>query len=82
MKKTLRSILIVMLALTCAACMAAGLTACSVKAEGLRLENPRTEFKIGDEFETGEDFRVYAIFSGKPEKDVTEEAVILSLIHI
>ena len=42
MKKTLRSILIVMLALTCAACMAAGLTACSVKAEGLRLENPRT----------------------------------------
>lgn len=76
MKKTLRSILIVMLALTCAACMAAGLTACSAKAEGLRLENPRTEFKIGDEFETGEDFRVYALFSDKTEKDVTEEAVI------
>lgn len=74
MKRTLRSILIVLLATVAVVCSALGLAACNeVTLDGLRIENARTEFKIGDEFELGEDFAVYALYSDGTEKDVTEE---------
>ena len=74
MKKSLRSILIVLLAVTCTVFTALGLTACNnVKLESLRIENAETQFKMGDEFTFGEDFAVYAVYSDGTEKEVTGE---------
>lgn len=76
MKKILRNILIIMLTVTAAVCAAVGLSACGVKLTGLRIDNAKTDFKVGDTFEKGEGFKVYALFSDNTENDVTEEAVI------
>lgn len=74
MKRTFRSILIVLLATICVVFTALGLAACGeVKLESLKIVDPKTEFKVGDEFEVGEDFAVYAHYSDGTEKDVTEE---------
>lgn len=74
MKNKLRSILIVLLAVTCVVFAALGLAACDgVKLKELKIENARTEFKTGDEFEFGEDFVVYAVYSDGNLKDVTAE---------
>ena len=64
-----------MLAVTTAVCAAVGLAACvGAKLQGLKIENAKTEFKIGDEFEYGADFKVLAVYSDGTETDVTEEA--------
>ena len=77
MKTLLRNVLIIMLAVTTAVCAAVGLAACGgAKLQGLKIENAKTEFKIGDEFEYGEDFKVLAVYSDGTETDVTEEAQI------
>ncbi|MCH5148132.1 MAG: bacterial Ig-like domain-containing protein [Clostridiales bacterium] len=74
MNKKIRSILIVLLAVVTVVFTALGIAACnSVKLKGLKIENERTEFKVGDEFEVGEDFTVYALYSDGSEKDVTQE---------
>lgn len=77
MKNTLRKILLVLFATLTVVCAAVGLAACaSVKLTGLEIENARFDFKIGDEFETGEDFAVYAVYSDGTRTDVTEEAQV------
>lgn len=77
MKTLLRNVLIIMLAVTTAVCAAVGLAACGgAKLQGLKIENAKTEFKIGDEFEYGADFKVLAVYSDGTETDVTEEAQI------
>ncbi|MCH5142794.1 MAG: bacterial Ig-like domain-containing protein [Clostridiales bacterium] len=74
MSKKIRSILIVLLSVVAIVFTAFGIAACNnVKLDKLRIENARTEFKVGDEFEVGEDFTVYAIYSDGSEKDVTQE---------
>ena len=74
MSKKIRSILIVLLSVVSIVFTAFGIAACNnVKLDKLRIENARTEFKVGDEFEVGEDFTVYAIYSDGSEKDVTQE---------
>lgn len=42
----------------------------------LRIENARIDFMQGDEFETGEDFTVIAVFDDGTEKDVTAEVSV------
>lgn len=74
MNTKFRSILIVLFSVVTVVFTALGIAACSsVKLEGLKIENARTEFKVGDEFEVGEDFTVYAVYSDGSEKDVTQE---------
>lgn len=74
MNKKIRSILIVVLSVITIVLASIGLAACdNVTLKGLRIDNPRTEFKIGDEFELGENFAVYALYTDGSEKDVTEE---------
>lgn len=65
-----------MLAVTSAVCTVIGLSACSAKFVGLRVDNAKTEFRVGDEFEYGEDFAVFAVYADGTEIDVTEEVQI------
>ncbi|MBD5632302.1 MAG: hypothetical protein HDP34_03620 [Clostridia bacterium] len=77
MKNTLRKILLVVLATLTVVCAAVGLAACGgAKLTGLEIENARLDFKIGDEFETGEGFAVYAVYSDGTREDVTAEAQV------
>lgn len=75
MKRKLRGLWIALI-VSALFCAALGLTACgsSVTLKNLRIEGARTDFKIGDEFEYGENFKVYACYSDGHEEDVTEEA--------
>lgn len=57
-------------------CLCIALVACNGEAESLELENYRTDFKIGDEFETGADFAVYAVYKNGKKVNVTEKAEI------
>lgn len=77
MKNTLRKFLLVLLVTLSVVCAAVGLAACDgVKLTGLEIENARIDFKIGDEFETGESFAVYAVYSDGTREDVTLEAQV------
>lgn len=77
MKNKLRKILLVLLVTLSVVCAAAGLAACGgVKLTGLEIENARVDFKIGDEFETGEDFAVFAVYSNGTRENVTSEALV------
>ena len=70
----LRKILVVTLALLSLICLTAGLTACGgVKLTELTVEGYRFEFLVGDTFELGEGFTVYAHYSDNTKVDVTEE---------
>ncbi|MDE7158438.1 MAG: hypothetical protein K2N74_02585, partial [Clostridiales bacterium] len=59
-------------------CLALGLVACESgpKLSELRIENARINFMRGDEFETGDDFAVIAVFGDGTEKDVTDEVAV------
>lgn len=77
MNKKLRIFLTVLLAVCAAVCTVLGLTACGgSKLKSISVENARTEFRIGDEFELGEGFAVYAHYSDGKTADVTAEATI------
>lgn len=77
MKKPLRYFAAAALAAVAAVFAALGLAACGRgKLESLSIENARTEFTVGDEFEYGEGFAVYAVYSDGGKKDVTESAEI------
>lgn len=77
MKKIKRYAMAVALILSLV-CLAVGLVACDKgpKLSALRIENARISFMRGDEFETGDDFTVIAVFSDGTEQDVTEEAEV------
>lgn len=76
MKKIKRYAIAFMLVLSLV-CTALGLSACGEpKITALRIENARIDFMQGDEFETGEDFTVIAVYSDGTEKDVTAEASV------
>lgn len=76
MKKIKRYAIAVMLVLSLV-CVALGLVACGgPKLTSLRIENARIDFTQGEEFETGEDFTVIAVYSDGTEKDVTSEASV------
>ena len=76
MKNKLRTVLIILLSVTAIVFASLGLAACNTdtnKLERIRIVTPITEFRVGDEFEFGEDFAVYAVYSDGTEKDVTAE---------
>lgn len=76
MKKIKRYAIAVMLVLSLV-CVALGLVACGgPKLTSIRIENARIDFTQGEEFETGEDFTVIAVYSDGTEKDVTSEASV------
>lgn len=78
MRKSIRNILVLLLSLTAIICVSAGLVACTkgVELTGLSIEDARTVFLIGDEFEYGENFKVYAVYSDGTRTDVTEAVEI------
>lgn len=77
MKLKLRNIFIAILAVTSLFCLVFGLAACDTNpVKRLEIENARTEFKLGDEFELGENFTVYAVYGDGTRIDVTEEVEI------
>lgn len=71
----LKKFFIALLAVTAAICLVIGFSACEeeVKINTLRIENARTEFLVGDEFELGDDFKVTAVYSDGKEEDVTDK---------
>lgn len=76
MKNKLRSILITVLSVTAIVFAVLGLSACNEdknELKGLKIVTPVTEFRVGDEFEFGEEFAVYAVYSDGTEKEVTDE---------
>lgn len=76
MKKIIKSLFVFVLA----AAMAVGtgaLSACGgSKVKELIVENARISFKLGDEFEYGDGFVVWAVYADGSKKDVTAEADI------
>ena len=77
MKKIKRYAIAVVLLLSLI-CLTVGLVACGSKPKitALRIENARIDFMQGDEFETGEDFTVIAVYDDGTEKDVTAEVSV------
>lgn len=77
MKKIFRNIFIVLLAAVIAA-FAGVFSACSDEngVKELTVENARINFKLGDEFEYGNGFVVWAVYDDGTKVDVTAEAEI------
>ncbi|MDE6274153.1 MAG: hypothetical protein K2L87_03790 [Clostridiales bacterium] len=73
MKNILRKTCVVLFA-GATMCAAAGLAACEqeVTLEGLSIVDAKTVFFIGDEFEYGESFKVYANYTDGTKTDVTD----------
>lgn len=81
MKKTLRYYLVALLAVVATVFSALGLVACdqianNKKITELVIENAKVSFKVGDEFEYGEGFTVYALYADETKEDVTAKAEI------
>ncbi|MDE6613814.1 MAG: bacterial Ig-like domain-containing protein [Clostridia bacterium] len=78
MKKSIRNILVIILAVTAAVCAAIGLAACKSGDEikSLSIENAKIDFMIGDEFTLGDDCVIYAVYGDGTKKDVTSEVEI------
>lgn len=77
MKNRFAKLLLIMLSAVVVSIMTVGLVACNkVTLESISIENARTEFKVGDEFEFGDGFRVFANYSDGSRKDVTESVEI------
>lgn len=76
MKKSLRYLLVSILAVTATLFAAAAFAACDATAglTGIKVENPKIMFRVGDEFECGEDFTVYALYGNGKKEDVTDQA--------
>jgi len=77
MKKIKRYAIAVVLLLSLI-CLTVGVVACKSNPQitALRIENARIDFMQGDEFETGEDFTVIAVYDDGTEKDVTAEVSV------
>ncbi|MCM1306618.1 MAG: bacterial Ig-like domain-containing protein [Bacteroides sp.] len=77
MKNKINKIFIIFLAAAIISLAACCLFACNdSKLEKISIENPLTEFKIGDEFSLGDDFKVIAHFGGGKKQDVTSKVEI------
>ena len=80
MKRTIRYYALIILAAVVTVCATIGLAACDAfgkKLVELRVENAKVSFRVGDEFEKGENFAVYAVYSDETEEDVTEQAEVI-----
>lgn len=77
MKKIKRYAIAVVLLLSLI-CLTVGVVACKSNPQitALRIENARIDFMQGDEFETGEDFTVIAVYDDGTKKDVTAEVSV------
>lgn len=79
MIKKLRLFAVAALAVMAAVFAVVGLAACGgigAKLESLSVENAKINFKIGDEFEYGDEFKVYALYDNGTKEDVTDKANI------
>ena len=79
MKKTLRYYTLILLAAAVVVFGVLGLAACNSfgkKIVELSIVNAKINFMIGDEFEYGENFAVYAVFSDDSRVNVTEDCEI------
>ena len=79
MIKKLRLFAVAALAVIAAVFAVVGLAACGgigAKLESLSVENAKINFKIGDEFEYGDEFKVYALYDNGTKEDVTDKANI------
>ncbi len=76
MKKSLRYLLSALLAVVATVFAGAALAACDATGglTGIKVENAKIMFRVGDEFECGEDFTVYALYANGTKEDVTELA--------
>lgn len=76
MKKTIRNLSVILVILAAFVFNAFAFTACSGnKVERLKVENAKTTFVTGDEFDLGS-YKVYAVYTNGEEIDVTAEASI------
>lgn len=76
MKKNKYALRIVLL-IALIAVVAAVATACkSNEPEKIAVEGSRTDFFVGDVFETGADFKVYAVYPNGDRQDVTAQATV------
>ncbi|MBD5131233.1 MAG: hypothetical protein HDT28_01370 [Clostridiales bacterium] len=78
MKKSIKYILLITVA-TLLFCAVFGLVACGgdqSNITALRIENPKINFMCGDEFETGDEFKVYAEYKDGSVADVTDKITI------
>jgi len=72
-RKIFFALIIIAVIITCCAL----LSACNGDdIKELELENCRTQFTVGDNFETGEGFIAYAVYGNGERKDVTSEVTV------
>lgn len=77
MKRFIKNLLILIFAVTAAVCSVAGLTACADEnLLSISVTDARLDFKVGDEFEYGEYFKVYANYKDGTSEDVTDQAQV------
>lgn len=76
MKKTIRLVCTIIAAVAML-CAAFALVACGDSdVTDLRVENAKISFMCGDEFETGENFTVYALYKDGTKVDVTKDVTV------